>query len=127
MEVTVKRIALILVGLGVLALGTTYALSIRGAERQDCPGKIICPITGELICSDQCPLEDGAGHTLRPPVQKTSVPAGETALAGGDPSDSDMIICPITGEPIEADRCPLRGDGAGEAGSVPPCCSGSER
>ena len=29
------------------------------AERADCPGKIVCPITGELVCIDQCPA--GAG------------------------------------------------------------------
>jgi hypothetical protein len=25
------------------------------AERADCPGKIVCPITGELVCADRCP------------------------------------------------------------------------
>ncbi|HYE60710.1 MAG TPA: hypothetical protein VD997_01830 [Phycisphaerales bacterium] len=24
-------------------------------ERPDCPGKIVCPLTGETICADQCP------------------------------------------------------------------------
>jgi len=27
------------------------------SERADCPGKIICPITGQEICADQCPLD----------------------------------------------------------------------
>ena len=31
------------------------------AERADCPGKIVCPLTGELVCIDQCPA--GAGAT----------------------------------------------------------------
>jgi hypothetical protein len=25
-------------------------------ERDDCPGKIVCPLTGQLICKDRCPL-----------------------------------------------------------------------
>ena len=25
------------------------------ASRSDCPGKIECPLTGELVCRDQCP------------------------------------------------------------------------
>ena len=28
----------------------------RAQERPDCPGKIICPLTGELVCKDRCPL-----------------------------------------------------------------------
>lgn len=28
------------------------------SERSDCPGKIMCPITGETICADQCPVTD---------------------------------------------------------------------
>ncbi len=25
-------------------------------DRPDCPGKIICPLTGDLVCTDRCPL-----------------------------------------------------------------------
>ena len=32
----------------------------NSAERADCPGKIVCPITGELVCIDQCPAGAGA-------------------------------------------------------------------
>lgn len=35
--------------------GLTYALA-SGEKREDCPGKIICPITGQETCKDQCPL-----------------------------------------------------------------------
>ncbi len=38
------------------------ALALVSAEREDCPGKIVCPITGELICADRCPA--GAGAAL---------------------------------------------------------------
>lgn len=46
--------AVALVALG----GLTLAYSESG--RADCPGKIICPITGDVICKDRCPLsKDG--------------------------------------------------------------------
>lgn len=44
-----------LLGSGALA----YALA-SGEKREDCPGKIICPITGQEICKDQCPLTSKA-------------------------------------------------------------------
>lgn len=42
------------------------SMVVASAERADCPGKIICPITGELICADQCPAGSAgtAGKTL---------------------------------------------------------------
>lgn len=27
-----------------------------GTQRADCPGKIVCPLTGDLVCKDRCPL-----------------------------------------------------------------------
>ena len=32
------------------------ALAAGSNNRPDCPGKIICPLTGELVCKDRCPL-----------------------------------------------------------------------
>lgn len=29
------------------------------AERDDCPGKVVCPLTGELVCADECPVRVG--------------------------------------------------------------------
>ena len=55
-----------LVGLGAAAAGChgqhghASAMGVVSAERPDCPGKIVCPITGELICADQCPAESSA-------------------------------------------------------------------
>ncbi|MGH2667942.1 MAG: hypothetical protein ACRDH5_02265 [bacterium] len=43
-----------------------YPLAFASGARADCPGKIICPITGEEICKDQCPL--GADRTKTEPV-----------------------------------------------------------
>ncbi|MBI4603497.1 MAG: hypothetical protein HY721_16215 [Planctomycetes bacterium] len=53
-----KKTAPWIVALSVL-LGSGIALSglgFAGGERPDCPGKIICPITGEEVCADRCPL-----------------------------------------------------------------------
>lgn len=53
--------------LGVLgsvavALGAAR-LTNSTAGRSDCPGKIVCPLTGELVCKDRCPLDaDKAGQ-----------------------------------------------------------------
>ncbi len=32
-----------------------YAL-VSGEKREDCPGKIICSVTGQEICKDRCPI-----------------------------------------------------------------------
>ena len=40
-----------LIGSGALA----YAL-VSGEKREDCPGKIICSVTGQEICKDRCPI-----------------------------------------------------------------------
>ncbi len=47
----------------VLTLGggwMAFSGASVGTERPNCPGRIICPETGEPICLDQCPLEDDA-------------------------------------------------------------------
>lgn len=28
------------------------------ADRADCPGRIECPLTGELVCRDECPVDE---------------------------------------------------------------------
>ncbi len=55
----------IAVALGVSA---AYPLAFASGGRSDCPGKIVCSITGELICSDQCPVGE-------PSASETSVPS----------------------------------------------------
>ena len=37
----------------------------RAQDRPDCPGKIICPVTGDLVCKDRCPL--GENEAVRTP------------------------------------------------------------
>ena len=46
-------VRLLALGLCATALAAT---STTMQERPDCPGKIICPLTGELVCKDRCPL-----------------------------------------------------------------------
>ncbi len=45
-----------------LALGAAVAagattLDQARAARADCPGKVVCPLSGELVCRDRCPLD----------------------------------------------------------------------
>lgn len=42
-------------GAGALAFNAT-ATAGSAPERPDCPGRITCPQTGEVICADRCPL-----------------------------------------------------------------------
>lgn len=53
-----KRTALWTAAAAVVLTGGLFAyqLAFASGGRADCPGKIICPITGEEICKDQCPL-----------------------------------------------------------------------
>ncbi len=79
-----------------------YPLAFAGAGRPDCPGKIVCPITGEEICKDQCPLID---------PERPDCPG--------------KIECPLTGDLVCADRCPL-GAASAKQDTVPDCCRGQE-
>lgn len=48
----ILAVALVLTG-GVMA----YGVMSSGEGRADCPGKIQCPLTGEWICRDRCPVQ----------------------------------------------------------------------
>lgn len=52
----------LLVLTGVLALGG-IGWAAASSERPDCPGKIICPLTGKLVCKDRCPLGANSAGT----------------------------------------------------------------
>jgi hypothetical protein len=46
-----------LVSLGAAAIATAaVALPQLNKARSNCPGQIVCPLTGELVCKDRCPL-----------------------------------------------------------------------
>ncbi len=69
--------------------------------RPDCPGRIVCPLTGEEVCKDLCPLQE---------TPRADCPG--------------KILCPLTGEPVCVDRCPLQNDGSQAAGT---CCRSVRR
>lgn len=59
---TKRRNIVIWTALGLGAAAAAGAMSIQQAhaERADCPGKVVCPLTGELVCRDRCPLDAAA-------------------------------------------------------------------
>ena len=91
---------LLVLGVSVAAHGFTV-----GSTRDECPGKVVCPISGEEVCKDRCPLIDAS---------RTDCPG--------------KIECPITGELVCRDKCPLgAGKGEGQAESnLRPCCRGKK-
>ena len=95
-----KKIALATAALALLLGGTVLAFSIPGAG--DCPGTITCPLTGDEVCKDQCPLLD---------AQREDCPG--------------KIECPLTGELVCKDRCPA-GQSDSEVASLPSCCRSAE-
>ena len=92
--------ALALAMLGVTALGAVK-LASANTERADCPGKIVCPETGQLICRDQCPTIDRS---------RADCPG--------------RIVCPITGKLVCKDRCPLGNQATKntDTDAKPSCC-----
>ncbi len=81
--------------LGAAGLATTSKTTAFGGA---CPGKIICPLTGELICRDQCPRTDA-----------------------DRPDCPGLIRCPLTDEDVCADRCPAQAE---KQATAPTCCAG---
>jgi hypothetical protein len=67
---TRRKLILSTVTVAAVALGALggMKLAASSAERSDCPGKIVCPLTGQLVCKDRCPL--GAGAEKPPCCQK---------------------------------------------------------
>ena len=48
----------IAVVIGLLSAGTSWmAVSAAETSRSDCPGKIVCPLTGDEVCADRCPVD----------------------------------------------------------------------
>ena len=94
-----------LLSLGGLALATAGAFGIARAasDRAECPGKITCPRTGEVICRDQCPNIDP-----------------------NRPDYPGRIVCPLTGELVCVDHCPVGQKEAAIAPGRAPCCKGRE-
>jgi hypothetical protein len=77
-----------------------FGLVSQSKQRPDCPGKIVCPINGELVCRDRCPAVDPSR-----------------------PDCPGRIECPLTGELICRDRCPIGEQAAADTTmTLPSCC-----
>ncbi len=91
----------VVVSVGVVAAGAALAQS--RADGASCPGKIICPLTGEKVCLDKCPAVDR---------QRPDCPG--------------RIVCPLTGKLVCKDRCALEEsvpDTEAPPAEMPPCCA----
>ena len=105
MENTVMTKKKFLIGLGGMVLAGASALGLASATsvRADCPGKITCPLTGEVICRDECPNVDP-----------------------DRPDCPGRIECPLTGDLICVDQCPVGTEDASAEAAVPSCCQSKE-
>jgi len=96
-----RKLAVVL-SLIAIALGgvATYSLASATSEGSTCPGKVVCPITGDEVCKDNCPLVD---------ADRADCPG--------------KVECPLSGELVCSDECPL---GLASAVGKPSCCIGSK-
>ena len=101
-EVVVMRKMAMVLGLAAIAVVgvAAYPLAFASVETSSCPGKVVCPLTGDEVCKDRCPLID---------QQRADCPG--------------KVECPLTGELVCSDECPL---GLASAVSKPSCCLGSK-
>ncbi len=100
---THRNLILAAVSLAGMVAVAGIVLAQARAERPDCPGKITCPRTGEILCRDQCPTVD---------PNRTDCPG--------------RIVCSLTGELVCKDRCPLhKSDTTADTRQpkVPSCCA----
>jgi len=79
-----NRVLVSLAAAVVVGSLVAYSLAFASTQRADCPGTATCPLTGEKVCNDRCPLLD---------------PAREDCPG--------KIECPLTGELECRDECPL--------------------
>lgn len=56
--ITLAVLALIGGGVALAATGGNDDI-LKDPNRADCPGLIECPLTGDMICADECPLNNG--------------------------------------------------------------------
>src|SRR5262245_39100862 len=118
-EVAVDELLRLILGsfFAVAALGGLLALPLAlagGQQRKnDCPGKVVCPLTCGEVCRDRGPL---AGKKI-------------------DSTRADcpgQIECPLTGELVGRDKCPVatvskearasNADASGDESELPACC-----
>jgi len=106
-----KKNVIVKKGLGIVGLLLMVGVSMaaygfsQSGERADCPGKVVCPLTGEEVCKDQCPLVD---------ANRDDCPG--------------KIECPLTGEMVCRDECPVGAEGKTTDADeeLPACCRGKK-
>lgn len=89
------------VATGLVCLASLAGFAAANSDRLDCPGKIVCPLTGKLVCKDQCPARD---------ANRADCPG--------------QIVCPLTGQLVCKDRCPANNTNASNSDAKAPssCC-----
>ncbi len=93
-----KTVVLSLIVVTAIGLLGACAWAFSGAQSAACPGKITCPITGDEVCKDRCPLRD---------ADRSDCPG--------------KIECPIDGKLVCRDKCPLSAVDATQADRVKGC------
>ncbi len=86
--------------MGVLAAFSAYGAATTPSDRPDCPGRVVCPLTGQEICADRCPADAG----LRPDCP-------------------GQITCSLDGKPVCRDRCPATAAQTDRPVEARTCCS----
>ena len=99
----------------LVGLAVAYPLAEASGSKEtraDCPGKVTCPLTGEEVCKDKCPLT----------ARKTDATRADCP---------GQIECPLTGELVCLDKCPATDAakpvdstalGSEQEAELPPCC-----
>ena len=104
LEVSMRNKVMLSLAVVVILGGVAaYSLAFASTQRAECPGKVICPLTGEQVCKDQCPLLD---------PERADCPG--------------KIECPLTGELVCRDQCPLAAKTTADEGTKPLCCQCSK-
>ena len=103
MMMVTKRWTLSALALAMLSVATLGAVKLAGANTEfaNCPGKIVCLETGQLICRDKC-----------------------STIDQNRPDCPGRVMCALTGKLVCKDRCPV-GDTAtksADAKAKPTCC-----
>lgn len=72
-----RRIVPIAAVVLLLAGALVAAVAQPEAGRSDCPGRITCPLTGEEVCRDRCPLGSDVANAAQGPGEKASPPESQ--------------------------------------------------
>lgn len=57
---TKKTLWMVALALVLSGAPGAYQLVSGSGQKADCPGKIVCALTGQPICKDRCPLHPAA-------------------------------------------------------------------